>query len=204
MRPVVVLTHLEGETGKTVRSNRFDVWHQLCRRPQDAGLAHQVPGGDDHMYDYWRGLSEFWDTDRTVVNVEHDVERSERLIVELLDCEHPLCTRPYPSYKTVNPALPHDETFGVIRHDHGAHPPIENITRWWSTGWKYIEDESVEWADWSVPGFVKIEARARTSPLERDCWNWIEHKVNASVSGRWHIHWPAISHDHKTRRGTEL
>lgn len=56
-----------------------------------------------------------------------------------------------------------------------------------------------EWAEWSSIGFCKIAPEARSAPLDRMFWQWLEHGINRVVSSdgtRWHIHWPEVKHHH--------
>lgn len=141
-------------------------------------------------WDYWRGLAVLWDGPRTVVNVEHDMEFSDALVADLLDCPHPLCTHAYRMY------LPTEHYAHNVSLS-GWHPPIDNISQYTARGICWIGPED-EWADFSAIGFCKIAPEARASSLRRDAWMGVELSVNAAVNCRWHVHWPEVAHYHTT------
>lgn len=129
--------------------------------------------GDD--FDYWRGMEELWGTDATLVNVEHDMEFSDHLVAELLDCPHPLCSYAYQCH------IP--RTFWAHYLD-GRGMSGTNVP------------EGAEWAAWSAIGFCKIAPEIRTRPLAQNRWIAVESSVNTSLRKPWHLHWPAIAHYH--------
>lgn len=158
--PVIVLSHLSGEIPFT--SDRWDTTTVECV--------------DDESYG--RALAEAWATNRTVVNVEHDVEISDDLIADLLDCPHPLCAHPYLVYAVS----------GI--HDAPAYPFCVTNPGPWVT-------EGTEWAAWGAPGFMKVTPQGRYGPLPVRHWLGVEAAVNARLTCRWHLHWPAVEHYHQ-------
>jgi hypothetical protein len=132
---------------------------------------------DDPLFGYWSGLSSVWDSDRTLVNVEHDVEFSDDLVAELLSCPHDLCAFPY----RVMP-------FGWPGGTWGA-----------SYGFLWVT-EGQPWAMFTSIGFCKISAEVRVgTTLQQVVWDKVEGSIHkAAVQNRrmWHLHWPAISHYH--------
>lgn len=127
--------------------------------------------GDD--FDYWRGLNEYWDGGATIVNVEHDMEFSDGLVEGLLACPEPLCAYAYKVWPSAWRRFVYAQS---------------NVGRWIEQG-----DER---ADFSSIGFCKITSEARTGPLKRFPWKFVEQSVNQAVAGPWHIHWPEIKHYH--------
>lgn len=136
--------------------------------------------------DYWRALNAHWASDRTLINVEHDMEFSDELVRGLVECPHPLCTYPYRCYLR-------DREYYVYT------PTVDG---WWV-------EEGTEWADTSTLGFCKIAPEARTRPLRRIIWKFLEHSMCAAVTGfsqvepdpvanrrAWHVHWPEVRHFH--------
>jgi len=113
-----------------------------------------------------------------IVNVEHDMEYSDRLARELVACDHPLCTHAYRMH------LPRE------CWAHGAVANAATLTVAWGS-------EGEEWAEFSGVGFCKIVPSARVAPLERCPWWEVEGTVNATVRGPWHVHWPAVEHYHR-------
>lgn len=160
--PVIMITRLPGD--REWLSGKWDTTVVDC-------------GGDDHAYG--RALAEAWASDRTVVNVEHDLECSDELIQELLDCPEPLCARTYLVYAVS----------GI--HDAPAYPFCVTNPGPWVTGGE-------EWAAWAAPGFFKATPEARMPNLPVRHWLCVEDVVNDWVTTRWHLHWPAIEHDHKS------
>jgi hypothetical protein len=148
-----------------------------------------VPILGEDPYGYWRALNDHWGHGRTIVNVEHDVEFSDRLVQELVDCPHPLCTYAYRVY--------------IQRRGYWIYAPTRDG--------KWIA-EGDEWADTASLGFTKIAASEQGQPLDRLPWKWLEHAVCGAVAGTgsawdagclnrgrdraWHVHWPEIGHYH--------
>ena len=168
---VVIAARMAGD--EPHRSDQYDV-----RTPV-------LAAGD--AYAYWRELSRLWRHPVTLVNVEHDMEFSDDLVRDLVECPHPLCTHAYRVW-------------------------INNIREWiycptrdqrWIT-------HGVEWAHTSSLGFCKIAPEARTRSLKRLPWKFLEHGVCDAVTGcsaavvgdaplaapQWHVHWPEIEHFH--------
>ena len=158
---VVVCSHLPGE-GHFL-SERFRVLPVLC-----------VDG-----LDYWRGLASVWDSDETIVNVEHDMEVTDEHVETLLACPHSLCSWAYESH-WISTGLPRD----VISA--GTFGP---------NGRQYL-DGGEEWAEWSAIGLVKIARDARIGPLTEAPWNRLELSVETAVARPWHMHWPPVPHHH--------
>lgn len=148
-------------------------------------FAPERPGTNN--YAYHEALSAAWDLDRTVVNIEWDVQWSHRLIDELVDCPHPLCTHAYqmhiPSTYYAHGWLPDDPT---------GRETASRI-RWIDAG--------DEWANWSAIGFCKITPEARTGLLARASWQGVEMSVNRAVAEPWHVHWQSgpqgVQHFHR-------
>lgn len=138
------------------------------------------------LFDYSDGLRWLWDGASTIVNVEHDMEFSDDLVQQLLDCEHPLCAHAYKMY------LPR------VYYAHGW-LPRETGPRSRAQSIRWI-DQGEEWVDYSALGFVKITPEARHYPLAENVpWQALEQEVNAAVAGtHWHIHWPEIEHYHRS------
>lgn len=140
-------------------------------------------------FSYWAGLASQWDPDngRTLINVEQDMEFSDELVAELVDCEHPLCAYPYQVYPRSLGRYIYCAT--TTQPDLDGHP---RDPRWVEPG--------DEWAVWSSIGFAKIAPAARIRPLDKLFWQWLEHGVNRVVNKhaglRWHLHWPEIRHLH--------
>lgn len=85
------------------------------------------------------------------------------------------------------------------RYAHGfARNRAGIMDRWISAG------ETV--CDWSAIGFCKVTPGARVmngefvEPLPVVHWRSVEAAVNQRVTCGWHVHWPEISHDHRTER----
>jgi hypothetical protein len=123
--------------------------------------------------DYWRGLNAAWSGPGTLVNVEHDMECTDELVRQLVDCPWPACSHAYRVW------LSDRQQFVFAARSSGG-------------GWV---DEGVTAADYAGVGFCKIEQTARSFPLRRGPWIAIEQAVNQAV-GEWHIHWPAVEHYH--------
>ena len=141
-------------------------------------------------FSYWAGLSSQWNSERTLINVEQDMEFSDELVAELADCPHPACAYPYQVY----PGALGRYIYCATRTE----PTIDSLTGkpsdpvWISPG--------DEWAVWSSIGFCKLAAEVRVKPLDKLFWQWLEHGVNRVVGKyaevQWHIHWPEIRHHH--------
>lgn len=130
----------------------------------------------DGPFDYWAGLESVWDSDRTLVNVERDVEFSDLLVAELLSCPWPLCSYPYRVLPSGWPGFLYSAAF-----------------RDWVA-------QDVAFASFSAIGFAKITPHARVgTTLERKTWDKLEtglHEAVALERRFWHLHWPEISHFH--------
>lgn len=167
---IVVSSYITGNQPK--HSDTFNVSEVECR-------------GE---FSYWLGLHQQWDTDKTIINVEQDMEFSDDLVAELLDCEHPLCAFPYQVYPTQLGRYIYCATTTPPTTDGSVADP-----RW-------IEGPDDEWAIWSSVGFAKIAPAARVKPLDKLFWQWLEHSINRVVTSyaglQWHIHWPEIRHHH--------
>lgn len=150
-------SHLAGE--RPISSERYEVTPIEC-------VA---------VTDYWRGLAAHWDSAETIINVEHDMEYSDKLASDLLDCSEPLCTHAYRVY-------------------------IERLREWhwaaWDDRFVYVRADAQHASNASI-GFCKIAPSARVAPLGRTTWKLLELEVNRSVRGPWHIHWPAVKHHHR-------
>ena len=141
-------------------------------------------------FSYCRGLQALWDTDHTIVNVEHDMEYSDELTQNLLDCPFPLCAHAYLLRKSTH-----------YCYRNGPQPPAGGFLDHWI-------HEGAEWATFGGIGFVKITPQARVRPLANREWQTLDIEVTRAVEGpdvvppsvwegrRWHIHWPAVDHDH--------
>lgn len=152
-------------------------------------IYHFIPGPEHDSYEYWRGLSALWDTDHSIVNIEHDMEVSVGLVAGLLSCPRPLCSHAYRMH------VPRD----YWAHGHWPESEGERLV---GSGINWI-DEGDPFAGYSAIGFCKITPEARIAPLERVDWRGCELAVNHAVRGPWHIHWPAINHYH-TKDGQRI
>lgn len=132
----------------------------------------------EDRYDYWRGLATLWGEGSTIINVEHDMQFSDALVADLLDCPHPRCCHAYICWL---PEMVWAHTYDGC----GMH------------GTWIREDE--EWAGYSAIGFCKLTPEARTLPLGRATWQGLERSVNDASPGPWHIHWPGVSHYHELK-----
>lgn len=132
-------------------------------------------------FDYWRGMAVLWDLPVTLVNVEHDMEFSDELVAELLDCPHPRCSHAYQCDMS--------RTNRVWVHSYDGHGMAGTWVR-----------EGEEWAAYSAIGFCKLTAEARSLPLGRAPWQGLERSVNDAAPGAWHIHWPGVQHYHLRER----
>ena len=162
MAAIVLASHLPGEGH--FRSERHRVVPILCRDPLD----------------YWRGLAEWWDSDETLVNLEHDIEATDDQVDELLDCQHSLCSWAYRCH-WASTGLPHDV------YAHGTGDRYRNTH--YLTGGE-------PWADWSAIGFLKIGPGARVGPLAPATWSEVELSIEAAIDGPVHMHWPEVTHHH--------
>lgn len=135
-----------------------------------------------NAHDYHRFLVSFWWERRVVVNVEQDMEFSDRLVQDLLDCPHPLCTHAYPIYFKSQKRWVYSPTRGGM--------PI----RW-----------REPWADRASLGFCKMVQEARPRLPAPATWKFLEHSVCDVVGERnwqlrrpalWHVHWPEVGHFH--------
>jgi hypothetical protein len=120
-----------------------------------------------------------------MLNVEHDMEITDDLIAELLDCPKELCAAAYRSHWI---ATGHPE--GRIACGNGSR----------FTTCTYHEDGQ-EFAEWSAIGAAKIGHGARIGPLRREPWQLLELAVEDAVARPWHIHWgprgtEALRHHH--------
>ena len=180
--PVVVVyaARLPGE--QPFRSERFDV---------------HAPVLKDHLA-YCRGLADLWHEPVTIINVEHDMEVSDKLIADLIDCPEPLCTRPYKCYFEVGrkrqvPLFAQHvfaPKYGHARRDG------EHMLNLWAKGVRPIREDD-RYADFAAAGFLKLAPEARVRPLEIDGWQGVEACIFQGCSGRYHLHWPEIEHFHK-------
>lgn len=172
---IITSSYLTGE--EPVKSERYDVHGIECKR-------------EHGEFDYCHGLQEAWMTDKTVVNVEHDMEFSDDLVDDLVNCPWPVCAFAYQVFPT---ALQHWIYCATSEKSNGK-------LSWLNRG--------DEWAYWSSIGFCKIAPIARIKPLDRLFWQWLEHSVNRVVGNymnaggagyNWHIHWNeghGIKHNH--------
>lgn len=157
---VVLASHLPG--AGHFESERFEVWPIECVEPES----------------YCAGVAEWWESDKTIVNVEHDMECSDDLIQTLLDCPEPFCTHAY--WLNAVSGGPH------WSHRTGRQPPCGGV---------WIE-EGEEWADFGGIGFCKIAPEVRVRPLPESTWQFVDIAVFASVQQQVHVHWPATAHHH--------
>jgi hypothetical protein len=151
--PVVLASHLPDEP--IFESQRFEVVPICCEDPLD----------------YHAGVARWWDSDRTIINVEHDHEVSDDLIQQLLDCDCALGTWAY--WLGIPSGGPH------WAHRTGKQPPCGGV--WIETG--------DEWADFGGIGFCKIEPSARVRPLPEQTWQFVDIAVFQAVDERVHVHW---------------
>ena len=162
--PVILASHLSGE--QHFRSAQHMVVPIPCHGPLD----------------YHKGVAAWWETSRTIINVEHDHEVSDELIQGLLDCPHNFCSWAY--WLGIPSGGPH------WAHRTGKQPPCGGV--WIETG--------DEWADFGGIGFCKITPEARVRPLrgpwdrKRQVWqdvDWqsVDIAVFAAVDERVHVHW---------------
>ena len=157
---VVLTSHLVD--AEHFRSEHYEVHPIECVEPED----------------YHAGVARWWDSDRTIINVEHDMQVDHELIQGLLDCPHPFCSWAY--WLGIPSGGPH------WAHRTGKQPPCGGV--WIETG--------DEWADYGGIGFCKITPEARVRPLPEQTWQFVDIAVFQAVDERMHIHWPAVAHDH--------
>lgn len=174
---IVVSSYLPSEGEKPYRSKEYRVVALPC------GTGH------DDLFDYCHGLQAVWESDFTIVNVEHDMECSDGLIRRLLDCPHPLCAYAYLLRRS-----------GPYAYRNGPLPPAGGYEDHWLK-------EGEEWATFGGIGFVKIAPEARVRPLPDREWSTLDIVVTKACEGpdvvsgasyrgrRWHVHWPAIKHE---------
>jgi hypothetical protein len=158
---VVLASHLVG--APHFESERFEVVGIECAEPED----------------YWAGVAAWWESDRTIINVEHDMECSDELIEGLLDCPEPMCSWAY--WLSIPSGGPH------WAHRTGLKPPCGGI--WVETG--------DEWADYGGIGFCKITPEARVRPLPEQTWQFVDIAVAEATDLQWHLHWPTVEHFHR-------
>lgn len=162
----------------------------LPDEPPFASAVHTVkPITCSGPFDYWRGVLAAWNTDETLIIVEHDMECSDGLIQALIDDPHPLATFAYPLYwaSTGKPDPQYAQRVGEF-------PPDR----------KYLGtpiSEGDEWADYSGIGLCKIAPEARLELIPygdepESHWQHVDMAVNAAVKGRWHVLWPEVDHRH--------
>jgi hypothetical protein len=157
---VVLASHLADEG--TFRSQKYKVIPWLCRDGEDL--------------DYWRGYASLWESDLTIVGLEHDIEWTDDDVADLLACPHQLCSRTY---------VCHWASTGVLYDIF----PVRNNDL-------FVKDEGTKWAERSAIGFVKITPEARIGPLEQARWNHLEESIERAVQRPWHLHWPPVPHHH--------
>lgn len=150
---VVLASHLPGASH--FESRQFEVVPIRCEDPLD----------------YYRGVLAWWETDRTIILVEHDVECSDELIQQLLDCDCMLGSWAY--WLGIPSGGPH------WAHRTGKKPPCGGV--WIETG--------DDWADYGGVGFCKITPQARVRPLPEQTWQFVDIAVAEATDLRWHIHW---------------
>lgn len=145
-----------------------------------------MASADDDGFGYWAALNQAWGSPDVIVNVEHDMEYSDELEQELLDCPHTLCTHAYRMHH-----------IATLPKGFWAHMTAGPAIDWVSPG--------VEWASWSALGFCKIAPEVRGVPIARASWQVLEQEVNVALRAcmrplRWHVHWPGVEHYHYADR----
>lgn len=159
---LVVASHLPGEGH--FRSEHFRVVPVCCV-------------GE---FDYHAALAAVWESDETIVNVEHDIEVSDEHVEALIDCPEPLCSWAYHCH-WASTGLPHDViAAGTGRRDPHTNPDPDCLTG------------GEEWANWSAIGLVKIAPEARIGPLRREPWQRLELSIHDAVKRPWHMHGNAV------------
>ena len=156
----------------------------ICSRLAGEGYYHSlrhetrpVLCADD--YSYWRALAEVWESDRTLVNIEHDMDVRERHLTELLACPHGACSWAY-RCNWISTGIPG----GAIAAGQGDWRDPVNPRVFVAGG--------EEWAEWSAIGLVKITPEARIGPLRREPWGTLELAVHDAVKRPWHLHGNAV------------
>jgi len=167
--PLIVSSYVSGTT-LPYRSERFPVWRIPCHSDTD----------------YFKGLSSVWSDPFRLIVVEHDIEATDDLVQDLLDCPFSLCSFRYNLYwpSTSKP---------TPQYAQRADPPANCAPRS-----KYLGtpvDDSAEFADFSGLGFVKISPECRVGVLSECHWAHCDIECNAAIVGRWHLHGEVV-HDH--------
>ena len=134
-----------------------------------------VPVCCEDPFDYWQAFSEWWETDETICNVEHDIEANTDHVDALLGCPHPACAWIYAGHWRTT-----GQSDDVLAHLCDGRPGK-------------LGDE---WADWVALGLIKLAPEARTGPLRREPWMALENAVNDAIAGPVHMHGPAAHHHH--------
>ncbi len=161
MNCVVLCSHLPGE-------GHFRSEHQTVVTIECVGDM-----------DYYLGVERFWNSDRVIVNVEHDIEVTDEHISTLLGCPHPLCSWAYASH-WVSTGKPYD---------------VISAGNFGPNGRTFLEGGE-EWAEWSAIGLVKITPQARVGALLPRAWSTLELSIEDAVTRPWHMHWPPAEHHH--------
>ena len=164
---LVVASHLPGEG--VFRSERFRVEPVVCR----------------DEYGYWQGLERHWESDLTIVNVEHDMEVDDEHLQALVDCPHPACFWAYRCH-WLTTGIPGGEVAGGTG-------PNWRVRTHQDAGYLRPGDE---WATWTAIGLIKVTPAARVAPLRRERWQRVEIAVEDAIQGPVHVHWPEIAHHH--------
>ena len=167
------------------------------QRPVDAVvLASHLPG-EGHFrskrhkvigwpcvdeFDYWAGYASVWESDLTIIGLEHDVEVTDDTIAALLACPRPLCSQMYPCHWISTGRF--DDVWPGRNEQPG------------SGGLAVFVETDTEFAAQSAIGCVKITPEARIGPLEQAHWSRLEVSVEKAVQGPWHLHWPGVPHHH--------
>lgn len=140
--------------------------------------------------DYPRAWVDHWDHPGTIVNLEHDLVPTLEALDELIECPQELCTQGYKIYP-----LSTARKGEVFAQRLAANDPAR-YDRWIAEGDLY--------ADFTGLGFVKIDHQARSvlMPPTEDETTWTGWDFTLSNSfyklGKcWHVHWPAITHNHR-------
>jgi hypothetical protein len=134
-----------------------------------------VPARCQDGYDYWQALSEWWESDQTIINVEHDVECDDSHMEALLVCPHPVCSWMYEGHWRTT-----GQPGGVLAHICDNRPGR-------------VSDR---WATWSAIGLIKLTPQARTRQLRREPWMALENAVNDAITGPICLHGPPCNHHH--------
>lgn len=137
----------------------------------------------DGPYDYWQALNTLWVTPVDIINIEHDIEATKDHVDELINCKYALCTYAYLVYSAT-----HGEPDPRWCHWHKGH----NNTL-------YQGSEGDKFADFSGIGLCKIGGmqRLKTHLSTPRGWRHLDVMVNRRKFGKWHVHWPAVEHNHK-------